>query len=221
MKPELISFDLCPFVQRSVITLLEKNVDFDVTYVDLANPPKWFLDISPFGKVPALRVNDTTLFESAVINEYLDEITPPSLHPADPLQKAVNRAWIEFASELIGAWYMMVIAMTEDDFDRHEADLQKKLDQLENQLAAGPFFNGEDFCLIDAAFAPALVRLDHTERCLSLGLFEDRPHIQNWFDKLMEKPSVRQSIIEQFEEKQLNYIENTGGYSAERHSGHD
>ncbi|MDH4275939.1 MAG: glutathione S-transferase family protein, partial [Gammaproteobacteria bacterium] len=110
MQPELISFDLCPFVQRSVITMLEKNVAYKITYIDLANPPDWFLKISPFGKVPALRVGDKTLFESAVINEYLDDITPPSMHPQDPLQRALNRAWIEFGSELIGTQYMLSIA---------------------------------------------------------------------------------------------------------------
>ena len=100
MDIELISFDLCPFVQRSVITLLEKNIPFKRTNIDLANKPDWFLQISPLGKVPVLRINGNILFESAVINEYLDEITPPSMHPQDSLQKAVNRAWIEFGSEL-------------------------------------------------------------------------------------------------------------------------
>src|SRR5512143_528618 len=53
-KPHLVSFKLCPFVQRSVIMLKEKHVDFDITYIDLDNPPDWFKAISPFGKVPLL-----------------------------------------------------------------------------------------------------------------------------------------------------------------------
>ena len=72
-RPELISFKLCPFVQRSVIVLLEKEAPFDITYIDLSNPPDWFKAISPMGKVPVLKVDDTVLFESAVIMEYLDE----------------------------------------------------------------------------------------------------------------------------------------------------
>ena len=72
----LISFDICPFVQRSVITLEEKGVKYNIKYIELENKPDWFLAISPFGKVPVLQVNDKVLFESAVINEYLDETVP-------------------------------------------------------------------------------------------------------------------------------------------------
>ena len=88
MQPELISFKLCPFVQRSVITLKHKGVPFEVKYIDLENKPDWFLRLSPTGKVPVLKVGDTVLFESAVINEYLNDVNPPSMHPADPLDRA-------------------------------------------------------------------------------------------------------------------------------------
>ncbi|NOX75910.1 MAG: glutathione S-transferase family protein [Gammaproteobacteria bacterium] len=91
MKPELISFNICPYVERSVITLAEKGVDFDITYIDVYDPPVWFRDISPLGKVPVLRYGDAVIFESAIINEFLDEITPPPLHPTDPLTRAQHR----------------------------------------------------------------------------------------------------------------------------------
>ena len=85
MQLELISTRRCPFVQRSLITLNYKNIEHQMTFVDLDNPPAWFSEISPFGKVPLLRVDkDTVIFESAVINEFLDEITPGQLHPTDP-----------------------------------------------------------------------------------------------------------------------------------------
>ncbi|MGD8643594.1 MAG: glutathione S-transferase N-terminal domain-containing protein, partial [Chromatiales bacterium] len=57
MKLELISFKICPFVQRSVITLRHKGLPYEVTYIELDDPPPWFLEISPFGRVPALRVD--------------------------------------------------------------------------------------------------------------------------------------------------------------------
>src|SRR3989339_1381952 len=109
-KPRLISFELCPYVQRSVILLLEKQVDFDITYIDLAHKPDWFLALSPLGKVPVLEVEGRAIFESAVIAEYLDEVYPPSIHPKDPLDKAVNRAWIEFVSSLFVANYGQMMA---------------------------------------------------------------------------------------------------------------
>jgi len=99
MKLELISFKICPYVQRSVIVLKHKHADFDVTYIDLGNPPDWFREISPFGKVPVLRVDDSeVIFESAVIAEFLDEVTPGEpLQPQDPLLRAKNRAWTSAA----------------------------------------------------------------------------------------------------------------------------
>ncbi|MDX1655109.1 MAG: glutathione S-transferase N-terminal domain-containing protein, partial [Candidatus Competibacteraceae bacterium] len=68
---QLVSFDLCPFVQRSVIALKEKGAQFEIAYIDLKDPPEWFKKLSPLGKVPLLRVGEEVLFESAAINEYL------------------------------------------------------------------------------------------------------------------------------------------------------
>ncbi|MES2034183.1 MAG: glutathione S-transferase N-terminal domain-containing protein, partial [Pseudomonadota bacterium] len=55
-KLTLISFPLCPFVQRAIIALEEKKVPYDVVYIDLTNKPDWFLKLSPLGKVPVLKV---------------------------------------------------------------------------------------------------------------------------------------------------------------------
>jgi glutathione S-transferase len=112
MALHLISFKTCPFVQRAVITLKHKDIDFDITYIDLADPPDWFLEMSPLKKVPVLKVDDEILFESAVINEYLDEITGGDLQPKDPLARAKNRAWIEFASNMLGRALHQIPAST-------------------------------------------------------------------------------------------------------------
>ena len=111
MQLHLVSFKTCPYVQRSVITLKHKGVPFDITYIDLADPPAWFTAMSPLGKVPVVEVTEdngtkTVLFESAVINEFADEISEGTLLPQDPVRKARARAWIEFASECNGAYYM-------------------------------------------------------------------------------------------------------------------
>ena len=101
MGLELVSFAICPYVQRAVITLKEKGVAFDITYIELDNPPAWFKEDSPLGKVPLLKVDGEVLFESAIITEYLDEVYPPTLHPGDPLLRAKHRGWIEFGSNLL------------------------------------------------------------------------------------------------------------------------
>ena len=93
MDLELVSFKTCPFVQRSVVTLLHKRAPYRIRYVDLADPPQWFLELSPAKKAPILVVDgEHVVFESAVINEFVDEVTPGRLHPSDPLPRALNRS---------------------------------------------------------------------------------------------------------------------------------
>ncbi len=98
---KLISHKLCPYVQRAVIALTEKGVEFERIDIDLANKPDWFLKISPLGKTPVLQVGDIAIFESAVILEYLEETQPKPLHPANALTRAEHRGWIEFGSAVL------------------------------------------------------------------------------------------------------------------------
>ena len=140
-KIELISFKLCPFVQRSVIALLEKDIPFEITYIELDNKPDWFLEISPLGKVPVLRVDDDKiLFESAVINEYLDEVTPPSLHPEDPFEKARNRAWVEFGSTILMTSYRLRMAEDKETLTQEKNTITRQLQQLEQQVCRQSIF---------------------------------------------------------------------------------
>jgi len=212
---EIISFDLCPYVQRSVITLLEKNMDFKITYIDLANPPDWFMKISPLGKVPLLKVGNSVLFESAVINEYIDEISPPSLHPADPLRRALNRAWIEFASELLVIQYQMMTAKDKVSFDAKGIELMNRIAQIEPVLTIkGNYFNGNDFSLVDAAIAPLFMRLDIYEQYAPQCKFINTPHLSKWRDALLARPSVQQSVIHDFKDKLMAYLSQGNYYVA-------
>ncbi|WP_127478270.1 glutathione S-transferase family protein [Sulfurivermis fontis] len=214
MKPELVSFKLCPFVQRSVIVLLEKGVPFDITYINLKEPPEWFQRISPLGKVPLLKVGDTVLFESAVIMEYLDEVNPPSLHPADPLRKAHNRAWIEFASGLLACQYNLTMAAADAAaFDAQCTELCAKLAQLEQQIA-GPLFNGREFALVDAAFAPFFLRLDLLEGWHPLGLLRGLPKVSAWSQQLLQRPAVRDSVVPEFAALYREHIRGGGAHGA-------
>lgn len=212
VKPELISFKLCPFVQKSVIALLEKKVDFDITYIDLSNKPDWFLKISPFGKVPVLKVGDSVLFESSVINEYLDEVHEPSIHPKDPLQKAYNRAWIDFASNLMMLTYQISVVKTEEEFNQKRDEIIKNLTQLEEKLGNNKFFNGDDFALIDTSYAPFFMRIVLNEKLKPINILEGFPKIQNWSKNLLEKESVQKSVVNDFEELYFSYLKNIDGF---------
>lgn len=213
MQPELISFKLCPFVQRSVIVLLEKGVEFDITYIDLEKPPEWFLAISPMGKVPALRIGNTALFESAVIMEYLDEVNPPSLHPADPLRKAQHRAWVEYASELLFSQYRMSIASTEADFEAERQRLRDGLERLEQQVE-GPFFGGSGFRLVDAAYAPLFMRQELLDQWHPSGVLDGLKRLGEWRDALRERPSVTDSVVSDLPELLREYVTRGDGYAA-------
>ncbi len=213
-KPILVSFELCPFVQRAVITLNEKGVDYELRYIDLDDPPEWFRSLSPLGKVPLLQVDGEVLFESAVINEYLDETHPPPLHPADPLQRARNRAWIEFGSGLLAAGYRQMTAPDADAFEARSAELRTLLDRLEPEVAL-PWFNGAAFSLVDTALAPFFQRLAVVEALLGTPLpGGEWPRLRRWGEALRARPSVAASLPPQFETKLASWLRAKGGFVA-------
>ena len=216
MSLHLISFKTCPFVQRAVITLKHKNIDFDITYIDLADPPDWFLEISPLGKVPVLKVDDEILFESAVINEYLDEITGGDLQPKEPLARAKNRAWIEFASNMLGNLYMMKMSKDEERYTRYRDLLVNQLHRVEKNLGDGPWFNGEAFSLADTAFAPLFRQDSVAGGKLSVIDPETMPRVSAWAERLLALPEVRDSVVDEFEDLYLAAMEKNGSYSLNR-----
>lgn len=197
---ELVSFKTCPFVQRAAIVLHEKAVPFKITYIDQTSKPDWLLKISPLGKVPLLKVDDTVLFESAVIVEYLDEVYPPRLHPADALRRAHNRAWIEFSSTLLSSQFQMLMSPERAAFDTAAVRFGELLDRLEAELGEGPFFNGATLALVDCAFAPLFMRMTIMEPYLGLGAFAPRPRIQAWSELLLARAAVQRSVVPDFAE---------------------
>jgi glutathione S-transferase len=216
MALHLISFKTCPFVQRAVITLKHKDIDFDITYIDLADPPDWFLEMSPLKKVPVLKVDDEILFESAVINEYLDEITGGDLQPKDPLARAKNRAWIEFASNMLGNLYMMKMSKDEERYTKYRQALVSQLQRVEKRLGDGPWFNGEDFSLADTAFAPFFRHDLVADGKLSVIDPETMPRVSAWAERLLSLPEVRDSVVDEFEDLYFAVLEKNGSHSLNR-----
>ncbi len=199
-KPKLVSFKICPFVQRSVILLKEKNIDFDIAYINLDEPPEWFLALSPTGKVPILEVDGKVLFESAIISEYLDEVNPPSLHPADPLEKAQNRAWMEFTSPLYMAFFKLMMSKTKKAGAEVILDTNKQLATLDKIKVNAPWFNGDDFSMVDISIAPLFMRLAFLKKHYNLDLLDGRDNLQAWSDKLLARESVINSVVDDFED---------------------
>lgn len=217
---ELISFKLCPYVNRSVITLLNKGVDFDITHIDIFAPPEWFLAISPRKKVPVLKIDNEVIFESAVINELLDEITDGSLHPSDPIAKAKHRAWIEFGSDIIMTQYHMVSAKNSNDFEREFTLLQTQFALLDQAKSADTrFFNSDNFLLIDAAFAPIFIRQNLLDRYYDGDMYGSNQHIKKWADALLTLPEVSQSVVGNFTDVYLEFFKE--GYFLQQYAAKD
>lgn len=91
---KVVSFKICPFVQRVTALLEAKKMDYEIEYIELSDKPDWFLDISPNWQVPLL-ITDSwkVLFESDAIIEYIDDISEPLEENITPEEKAINRAW--------------------------------------------------------------------------------------------------------------------------------
>jgi glutathione S-transferase len=200
---ELVSFKMCPFVQRSVITLKHKKAPFEITYIDLKSPPAWFDKISPLGQVPLLKVNgETVLFESAVINEFLDEVVGQPLHPRDPLAKARERAWIEYSSELYRGMYKVALekkpAKREAIADEFFTDLARVEEVISRE---GPYFRGKEFGLVDTAYAPLFMRLLLSDLLAQDPRWKRQERLVRWAKALLELPEVRESVVPEFNEQ--------------------
>ena len=199
----LVSFKTCPWVQRAAIVLREKNTPFEFRHIEPDNRPDWFLAISPRRKVPVMRIDDeTSLFESNAIAEYLDETIAPRLHPEDPVQRAVNRAWTDyvptFSSQVTGCAY----AEDEKSYNEVVAKIPEAFGRLEKALEtqnAGPFFNGARYSLVDAAYAPFLQRYTYLDRIRPLGKIEAFPRVKAWADALTARASTHSFPPAEFE----------------------
>jgi glutathione S-transferase len=213
-KLELISHVLCPYVQRAVITMLEKDIPHDRTYIDLANKPAWFQQISPLGKVPLLRVGDEILFESAVICEYLDEITPGSLHPADPLEKAKHRAWIEFGSSILNNIVGLYTAVDRIVFEQKCRELADKFRSIEQVLKAESYFAGDRFSLVDAVYGPIFRYFDVLESIdgIDFDFFANTPKIATWRKVLRLHPSVKNAVVADYHQRLKVFFHERNSY---------
>ncbi len=202
----LVSHHLCPYVQRAAIALKEKRVPFRRIDIDLSAKPDWFVAMSPLGKTPVLKVGDTAIFESAVILEYLEETQPNPLHPPDALRRAEHRGWIEFGSAVLNDIAGFYSAPDEPVFEAKVASLSLKFGRLESRLAGNPWFDGDRFSLVDAAFGPVFRYFDAFDRIGDFGILDDRPKIHAWRAALAARPSVANAVGDDFDERLMDFL---------------
>ena len=203
-KYMLCSFKTCPWVQRAAIVLREKQVPYDITYIDRDHRPDWFLAVSPHSKVPVLQIDGKdALFESNAIAEFLEETAAPRLHPEDPVARARNRAWTDYVTTFASAVSNTMYADSEEEFTARAAKLAEPFGKLDEALAkrgnAGPYFNGPKLSLVDAAYAPFLQRYTFMDKLRPLGVIEKFSRLAAWRDALVAAPAVKSSTVSDIE----------------------
>src|ERR1700758_618147 len=163
---QLYSGTTCPFSHRCRFVLYEKGMDFQVIDVDLYNKPEDIAVMNPYNRLPVLVERDLILYESNIINEYIDERFPhPQLMPADPVQRARARLFLlNFEKELfvhVGTLENEKGKAAEKTHEKARGAIRDRLTQLAPIFLKNKYMLGEEFSMLDVAIAPLLWRLDH------------------------------------------------------------
>ena len=158
----LYSATTCPFSHRCRIVLFEKGMDFQIIDVDMDNKPEDLAEMSPYGRVPVLVERELILYESNIINEYVDDRVPhPQLMPADPVMRARARLFLyRFEQEL----FCHIDALengTPKVAEKARAAIRDNLTVISPVFARQKFMLGDDFSMLDVAISPLLWRLEH------------------------------------------------------------
>jgi len=167
---KLYSGWFCPFVQRVLIVLLEKNIPFQYIEVNPYHKPASLLSLNPRGLVPTLEYDSKPLYESTVICEFLEQAYPsstPRLLPEDAYQTAYGRIWSDFVtSRIIPSFHRALQYQVHEEGNNEQglkevkAEFVSKLKEFTEAMdAEGPFFFGKEISMVDIIIAPWAVRL--------------------------------------------------------------
>ena len=150
-----------PFSHRCRIVLYEKGMDFQVIDVDLFNKPEDIAVINPYNRVPVLVDRDLVLYESNIINEYIDERFPhPQLMPPDPIMRARARQLL-FTLEQELFSHIDALEKNLKAAEKTRAHVRDRLIELAPIFAKQKHMLGDEFSMLDVAIAPLLWRLEH------------------------------------------------------------
>ncbi len=158
----LYSGTTCPFSQRCRIVLYEKGMDFQIVDVDLYNKPEDLAVMNPYNRVPVLVERDLILYESNIINEYIDDRFPhPQLMPADPVMRARARLFLfRFEQELF-CHIDTIEKGQQKAADKARGLIRDSLTQIAPVFVKQKYMLGDEFSMLDVAIAPLLWRLDY------------------------------------------------------------
>ena len=154
----------CPFSQRCRFVLYEKGMDFEIKDVDIFNKPEDLVVMNPYNQVPVLVERDLILYESNIINEYIDERFPhPQLMPGDPVMRGRGRLVLfRMEKELFSLVHVLENPnSTNKEMAKAREAIGNGLTMLAPAFTKNKYILGDDFSMIDVALSPLLWRLDH------------------------------------------------------------
>lgn len=197
MTVKLYSASVCPFAHRTRLTLLEKGIDFQLIEVDLNNKPDWFLEVSPYGKVPVINHENNCIWESAIINEYLDEAFPNfPLMPNQARDRAFARIWIDFANtKLVPTFYKMLLEQNLEKQEKYKKQFLEHLQFMEEEGIKklsdnGKYWLGNQLSLVDITFYPWWERLCILEHYRGVSLPETCSSLRQWWLEMSQREAV-------------------------------
>lgn len=213
MKLEIVLFPFCPYGHRARIALEWSGLPHQVVNIDPRQPPDWFPKASPLGKVPLLRIDESTsVFESAVICELVNDLGNLAMLPSDPVARAVARAWIEYASACQGTLGEVIKAADPESCAARIAELQGMLTHLETATdATGPYFLGATPSLVDVSLAPLFTRMNCLNAAAPCLPGNRLPKIQALIERLQAQPEVMAAVDGRMNEVFHDWVKRLGG----------
>lgn len=173
-----------PFSHRCRIVLYEKGMDFQVIDVDLFSKPEDIAVINPYNRVPVLVDRDLVLYESNIINEYIDERFPhPQLMPPDPIMRARARQLLHSLEHELFSHIDALEKNQKGVVDKARVHVRDQLIQLAPMFTKQKFMLGDEFSMLDVAIAPLLWRLEH----YSIELPKSVAAIQKYAERIFSR----------------------------------
>jgi len=198
-KLRLIQSEVCPYAQRTHMCLLEKSLDFEVIEIDLGSKPAWFEEISTYSKVPVRQHDDLKLYESSIINEYLEYRYPePALLPEQPAERAFARIWIDFDNvKFVPTFYRVLLEQEPVRQQQLTDDVIAQLMLLESDglrdKRDGPFWFGRKISLVDIAIYPHFERLGVLASYRNIEIPPSCTKLLEWIAAMKERASSRKT----------------------------
>ena len=191
----LYSGTTCPFSHRCRFVLFEKGMDFEIRDVDLYNKPEDINVMNPYGQVPILVERDLILYESNIINEYIDERFPhPQLMPGDPVDRARVRLFLlNFEKELfvhVNTLESRAFKGNDKVLEKARSHIKDRLTQLAPIFLKNKFMLGDNFSMLDVAIAPLLWRLDY----YGIDLSKNAAPLLKYAERIFSRPAYIEAL---------------------------